>query len=266
MKMMKRSNVLCALCLVPMLSAFAGMNNVVIQFSTVGPDKYADGATVMDGECYALVWTPDGATFGGINSDGEAIGENGKGQKCAVVLKAPFAKDGHCPNIQFQVDEGYANAHYKDGTWGVYLLDTRKFATETVKIVVDGKEIEQTQVITGADGQKAATGVGGAVSGYGAVLPDVKSSISPAGAQGGIVQSIPAGIQPPTIKDFKVINGMAYLFLKNTSSAVSYGVAAGQAPGSLAPVPQQPVMGGANETIIVTPATGASGFFSPVIQ
>ena len=29
----------------------AGMDNVVIQFSTVGPDKYADGTTVMDGEC-----------------------------------------------------------------------------------------------------------------------------------------------------------------------------------------------------------------------
>ena len=238
---------------------FAGMNNVVVQFSTVGPDTYADGATVMDGECYALVWTPDGAEFQGINAEGEAAGDS------KVVLRAPFAKNGHCPNIQFQVDEGYAKEHYKGGTWGVYLLDTRVFATEIKKVVVDGKEIEQTQVKT-ADGKKVATGVGGAVSGYGAVLSDVKSSLSPAGSKAGIVQSIPAGIQPPDIKDFKVINGMAYLFLKNTSSAVSYGVAAGQAPGNLAPVQQQPVMGGGNETIIVTPATGASGFYQGIVR
>ena len=238
---------------------FAGMNNVVVQFSTVGPDKYADGATVMDGETYALVWTPTGSEFQGINDKGEAAGDS------KVVLKAPYAKGGHCPNIQFQVDEGDANEHYKGGTWGVYLLDTRVFATEIKKVVVDGKEIEQTQVKT-ADGKKVAMGVGGAVSGYGAVLSDVKSSISPAGAQGGIVQSLPAGIQPPTIKDFKVVDGMAYLFLENTSPNASYGVAAGQAPASLAPVPQPPVLGGGSETIIVTPATGASGFFSPVIQ
>lgn len=239
---------------------FAGKNNVVIQFSTVGPDKYADGAPVKDGETYALVWTPTDSVFQGINADGTAAGDS------KVVLKAPFAKGGHCPNILFQVDEGYANEHYNGGTWGVYLLDTRKFETERVKIVVDGQEIEQTQVKVGADGKKVATGVGGTVSGYGAVISDVKPSLSPAGAKEGVVQSIPAGIQPPTIKDFKVVGGMAYLFLQNTSPSASYGVAAGQDPGKLAPVSQPPVVGGGSETIIVTPATGAAGFFSPVIQ
>lgn len=245
---------------------FAGKNNVVIQFSTVGPDKYADGATVMDGECYALVWTPDGAMFGGINSDGEAIGENDKGQKCAVVVKAPIAIDGRCPNVQFQIDETFANVNYPNGTWGVYLLDTRKFATEEVTVTVDGKEVKQTKVLLDANGKKLATEVGGAVSGYGQVVANVGRTLSPSGAKAGIVQSIPAGIQPPTIKDFKVVNGMAYLYLKDTSSAVSYGVAAGQAPGNLAPVQQQPVLGGGSETIIITPATGATGFFTPVVQ
>ena len=88
----------------------------------------------------------------------------------------------------------------------------------------------------------------------------------PAGAKGGIVQSIPAGIQPPTIRDFKVVNGMAYLYLKDTSSAVSYGVAAGQAPGTLKPVSQQPVQGGGNETIIITPATEAAQFYQGIVQ
>lgn len=240
---------------------FAGKNNVVIQFSTVGPDKYADGATVMDGECYALVWTPTGSEFQGINAEGEAAGDS------KVVVKAPIAVGGKCPNVQFQIDETYAGVNYPGGTWGVYLLDTRKFATEEVTVTVDGKEVKQTQVQIGADGKKLATGVGSTtVSGYGQVVANVGRTLSPAGSKAGTVQSIPAGIQPPTIKDFKVVNGMAYLYLQNTAPSVSYGVAAGQAPGSLAPVQQQPVMGGGSETIIITPATGATGFFTPVVQ
>ena len=240
----------------------AGMNNVVIQFSTVGPDKYADGTTVMDGECYALVWTPTGSEFQGIDAEGEAAGDS------KVAVKAPIAIGGKCPNVQFQIDETFANANYPDGTWGVYLLDTRKFATEEVTVTVDGKEVKQTKVLLDANGKKIATGVDskGTVAGYGQVVANVGRSLSSAGAKDGVVQSIPAGIQPPTIRDFKVVNGMAYLYLKDTSSAVSYGVAAGQDPGNLAPVQQQPVLGGGSETIIITPATGATGFFTPVVQ
>ena len=238
----------------------AGMNNVVIQFSTVGPDKYADGTTVMDGECYALVWTPTGSEFQGINEKGEAAGDS------KVAVKAPIAIGGKCPNVQFQIDEGYANEHYNGGTWGVYLLDTRKFATKEVTDTVDGKKVTQTQIEIDSTGKKIATGVGGSVSGYGQVVANVGRTLSPAGAKAGTVQSIPAGIQPPTIKDFKVVNGMAYLYLKDTSSAVSYGVAAGQAPGNLEPVHQQPVQGGGNETIIITPASGAAQFYQGIVQ
>ena len=238
----------------------AGMNNVVIQFSTIGPDKYADGTTVINGESYALVWTPTGSEFQGIGSNGEAVGDS------KVAVKAPVAIGGKCPNVQFQIDEAFANANYPDGTWGVYLLDTRKFATEEVTVTVDGKDVTQTQIKVDADGKKVAMGVGGTVSGYGRVVSNLGRTLSAAGAEAGIVQNIPAGIQPPTIKDFKVVNGMAYLYLQNTAPTASYGVAAGQDPGNLAPVPQQPVLGGGNETIIITPATGTSGFYQGIVR
>ena len=242
------------------ITVYAGMNNVVIQFSTVGPDKYADGDEVMDGECYALVWTPTGSEFQGINADRTAAGDS------KVAVWAPIAIGGKCPNVQFQIDETFANANYPDGTWGVYLLDTRKFATKKVTDTVDGKKVTQTQIEIDSTGKKIATGVGGSVSGYGQVVANVGRSLSSAGAKDGVVQSIPAGIQPPTIKDFKVVNGMAYLYLKDTSSAVSYGVAAGQDPGNLAPVRQQPVQGGGNETIIITPANEAAQFYQGIVQ
>lgn len=253
-------SVILALSVAPVTVAYAGMNNVVIQFTTVGPDKYADGETVMDGETYALVWTPDGQTFGGINVDGTAVGPS------KVAANVPFAKGGKCPNVQFQIDETFAEANYPNGTWGVYLLDTRKFATESYTTVVDGVQVVRERVLVDGKGKRTATGVGGNVNGYVKVDANVGRSLAPAGSKAGVVQSIPAGVQPPTIEDFKVINGMAYLFLKDTSSAVSYGVTAGQNPGTIAPVHQQPVTGGGSETIIVTPASGAGGFLTPVVK
>ena len=38
-------------------AAFAGMNDLIVSFSTPGPDKYADGTEVKVGECYSLVYT-----------------------------------------------------------------------------------------------------------------------------------------------------------------------------------------------------------------
>ena len=39
-------------------------------FWTNGPDRYADGSSVQNGECYALVCTKAGAAFAGFNADG----------------------------------------------------------------------------------------------------------------------------------------------------------------------------------------------------
>lgn len=90
-------------------AVFAGAGDLLISFSTQGPDKYADGTTVKDGECYALVYT--------------------KGDTQEKVLVYSGAKDGRCPRVVFIVDENTA-AKYTGGTWGVYLLDTRVFTTD----------------------------------------------------------------------------------------------------------------------------------------
>lgn len=39
--------------------SFAGITDYVATFSTPGPDRYADGTVVADGECYALEALPD---------------------------------------------------------------------------------------------------------------------------------------------------------------------------------------------------------------
>ena len=90
-------------------AVFAGADkDINISFSTPGPDQYADGTTVLDNEYYALVWTP------------------ANGGEQAIVCAVKAAKDGKCVPVLFTVDA----ETYKEGTFGVYLLDTRVFATD----------------------------------------------------------------------------------------------------------------------------------------
>ena len=48
---------IAAICAFASAVAVAGMNDLLISFSTPGPDKYADGSEVQVGECYSLVGT-----------------------------------------------------------------------------------------------------------------------------------------------------------------------------------------------------------------
>lgn len=96
--------------------AFADAANTLITFSTPGPDTYADGETVKDGEIYALVWSADG-NFNGFTATGDAADPADK-----VIFKAPLAKNGHCGLTLFQIDSKVAP---QGGEYAVYLLDTR---------------------------------------------------------------------------------------------------------------------------------------------
>lgn len=126
--------------------AVAGMNNLVIAFSSTGPDRYADGTVVKDGEIYALVWAPTGAEFAGFNSDGTVVGD-----ECKLVVKAPSALDGRSQRVLFQIDEDYLNATYPGGTWGVYLLDTRVFAVDENGVIE--KDAEGNPVVKSVKGK-----------------------------------------------------------------------------------------------------------------
>lgn len=109
---MKR--IVMAIAAVLACSVFAA--NTVLTFSTNGTETYRDGTAPLEGECYALAWTDDAASFA-INPDGTATG--GK-----LLLTRSCAEDGRCYPITVRMSEAMA-ATYSGGTWGVYLLDTR---------------------------------------------------------------------------------------------------------------------------------------------
>lgn len=82
----KITRAMCMCFALAVAHAFAGnAADTLITFSTcgAGPDRYADGEAVMDGECYALVWSKDGV-FEGLQADGVPVDANDK-----VVLVAP---------------------------------------------------------------------------------------------------------------------------------------------------------------------------------
>ena len=145
-------------------AATAAMDDALLTFSTVGPDKYSDGTTVLDGECYALVWTKTGATFGGIAADGTAVAETDK-----IVLVAPVAKGGKCPKVVFEVDADDMAKKYKGGSWSVLLLDTRRWGADGVA--------RPAGLVSGRLGIVNATG---AVSGGSSSTPKVRRNCSAA--------------------------------------------------------------------------------------
>lgn len=239
-------------------AATAGINDSLLGFSTVGPDKYADGKTVMDGECYALVWTKDGATFGGIDASGKAIADTDE-----VVLVAPVAKDGRCPNVLFQIDAEKA-ASLKDGSYGVYLLDTR---------------------VTKKDGstapQGATNGKLSLVNGYGLATDSVKAGSIDSGVStatekatdGGLAvaagAAAPKNAVQPKIKSMKIEGENVRLTIENVPGfmRVNSGkdVAADDAQGAAQKMEDMAKDANGDAILYVPmPKNSASGFFKVV--
>ncbi len=135
-------------------AATAGIDDALLAFSTVGPDKYADGTDVLAGECYALVWSADGQ-FDGLKADGTTVDPADK-----VVLIAPVAKQGangtYCPPILYQVDKAFAESH-ASGQYAVYILDTRVKAEDGTVAVGGVDENGALKVVNGYDAVSAGT-------------------------------------------------------------------------------------------------------------
>lgn len=136
----------------------------VVSFCSQGGDTYADGTSVKDGECYALVWSKDG-NFEGIAGDGSAKDPNDE-----VVYIGAFAKDGKCKYVEFHIANGYKT----EGKFDVWVLDTRVY--KDGEVVSWGKGKNGKVIVTAA---AKANGASVAVA-TGAAAP-----FEMAGVQGG---------------------------------------------------------------------------------
>ena len=225
--------ILSLICLLITAAAFSGMDDKVLRFSTPGPDRYADGSRVLDGECYALVWSPKGTTFTGFNADGTAISANDR-----VVLAAPLAQDGKCRDAIFQVPAA-EYAELAGGEWAVCLVDTRNTAgvpmgAEDGKplrvnrwgLVQSGVTVEDASKMTGRAKLAAAGGTRSGVSDGGlgeTALPVRANNLS----------AVPSNLKPPQITEIEVGDGEVWLAVKDTVPYLSYTIVSGSEPGNL---------------------------------
>ncbi len=239
--------------------AFGAANDVILTFSSKGPDTYADGTQVLDRECYALVWIPNGSTGFAIAADGTEV-DPAQGK---IVLTLPVAKGGRCPTIAFQLGAGVADK-YTNGEWALYLLDTRKVAANgkvTLAGVVNGraKAVNAAGLVTSGSVKAKNTRDDNDTA-----PASLKAGASAASA--GVASVVPANAPKPEIKGIKVEGGYVYVTVANTAPYLQYNLTAGDTPSTISEerAAETPVNGSESvdeEIILVTPAKEGGGFF-----
>ena len=221
-----------------------------LSFSTKGPDRYADGSVVMDGECYALVWSQDG-NFDGFSANGECIDPEDR-----IVLIAPIAKDGRCPPVLFQIPEAEAD-ELAGGQYSVYLLDTRIASGETVRPcgTVNGK----LALMNGYGSASANLAISGANS-------DKKAEEAETSSGGQVASSLsaaPSDCVQPRIKAMRIDGDNVFLTVENLKGfmRVSSGSDVSASDAATAAVE---TFGGDEDVTLVTRKPGNSGFFKVI--
>jgi hypothetical protein len=223
-----------------------------LSFYTKGPDRYADGSIVMDGECYALVWSKDGK-FDGFLANGDVIDKNDR-----IVLVAPVAKDGRCPKVLFQIPAHEAD-ELSGGTYAVYLLDTRSVSGD--KMQPRGTQNGKLLLMNGYGAATANIKLGGSTGNKSA-----DEKISDKGDVGQVASSVcaaPHDCAQPRIKAMRIEGDNVFLTVENLEGfmRVSSGgnVTASDMTGAAVET-----QGGAEDVTLVTRKPGTSGFFKVI--
>jgi hypothetical protein len=193
--------------------AFAAMDDLLIKFSTQGPDRYADGTVVADGETYALVWTAKGAEFAGFNADGTLCDpDNSK-----LALLAPVAESGHCPKVMFSLRQSFVK-NLPDGSWSVYLLDTRTAAGSPAQ----NEDAAPSRVNRWglADASIVACDASSTSS--------LDTSVNCAFAE--TCSQLPASTPAPRISGITLKDGRVILEVENTVDYLTYNLEGGETP------------------------------------
>ena len=220
--------------------AYGSMQDKLARFSTPGLDRYADGSVVRDGECYALVWSPEGTTFSGFNADGTPVSASDR-----VVLAGELAQGGKCPETIFQIP---ANVYdeLKGGEWAVCLVDTRtlngipagvrdgkpvrvnRWGAVTGGVKIEPKDASSLQLAPSGSALRLASASSGGTSssgdGSGATAQPVRAKT---------LSAVPPTVQPPQITAIEVADGEVWLGVTDTVPYLSYTIISGEKPNDL---------------------------------
>ena len=241
--------IIFAIFMMSAAGAFAEAAPSWIDFSTTGPDLYADGTQVLDNEVYALVWVANAAEFAGFNAKGELVDDAAN----KLICRAAVAKNGACPFIRYMLDGG--NQNLPNGEFRVYLLDTRvKYEDGTAKagvknaggtfVAVNGYEKVNAEIVKG-----------------GSVAVDKENAASGAGALATI---LPADVPQPVIRSFDYADGRVLLKVANTVPYVQYTVEGYTALGGEGTVVADGVNGKDGTVNLIVESPGDFRFFKVI--
>ena len=211
--------------------AFGSMQDKLARFSTLGPDRYADGSIVRDGEFYALVWSPAGTAFAGFNADGTPVSSRDR-----VVLAGALAQDGKCRDAIFQVpaDE---YSELAGGEWAVCLVDTRNTAGVPMG-AQDGKPLRVNRWglvqsgVTVEEPSKMAT----AAKSNGMRLAAAGGTRSVASvARATRLSAVPSNLLPPQITAIELADGEVWLAVDGTVPYLDYTIISSETPNDFKP-------------------------------
>ena len=195
----------------PFASQAVSADDAFLTCATEGCDRYADGRTVADGECYALVYTKPGFTFAGFSADGTVA----KPEESDLVAVAPLAKDGHCPRTLFAVPRDYASSR-KDGKWEIFLLDTR--GTDGKPAGLDAKGVVGRIRRWGEPAASVRDFSGGTATSASKTDPEAAGGLAANPAE------LPKDAPRPRITGIKVENGVVKVTVADTVPYLAYGL------------------------------------------
>ena len=245
--------VIAASAIASALALTAAEEFASVSFQTTGPDKYADGQTVLDGECYALVWTADGV-FEGLNVDGTCVDPADE-----LVIALPWAKDGAFPATMFNIST--ETKYIASGELALYLLDTRKFIDGAAK--VSGVDAEGKLVFVNAS-SKVNEAVTASVAGS---APAAKTAAAGA-VDGAVASALPEDVPSPKVTglDFVKVNGADYVkfTVANTVGFANYAVKGGDTVAVDGAVGTDAKTGGAESITLLYPKTADANFFKVI--
>lgn len=186
---------IAAICAFASAVAVAGMNDLLISFSTPGPDKYADGSEVQVGECYSLV---------GTKADGTQD----------VVLNYQTKLAGKCSPVVYMVDEVTA-AKYTG--WDIYLVDTRDFAKDGKPAGLDDNGQPKVKNV------QAPVAASVASSGSQFASATVKEGVA-----ARAYDLAAAEVPQPEVKGIKIVGTNVVVTVANTRPFVGYTLVSGK--------------------------------------
>ena len=233
--MPKKANNMAVIAVI-MISAcaFGSLQDKLARFSTPGPDRYADGSIVRDGECYALVWSPAGTAFAGFNADGTPVSSNDR-----VVLAGALAQDGKCRDAVFQIP-AKEYAVLAGGEWAVCLVDTRNLAGVPTG-TRNGKPVRVNRwgIISGGvnitDASSTKPRLAAATGGTRSVASDGGRGATALPVRANRLSAVPSNLLPPQITAIELADGEVWLAVDGTVPYLDYTIISSETPNDFKP-------------------------------